>query len=187
MFVIAILSCSFISADQPEKVEALSSKVILESADGYFVLSDGSYWKVVQFVKRWRTPSEWWNNIALVPKNYECTPSDWFLGSQIEVFSKQETTLTVDEMNASNHETLKKCTHILWNARTDQGLFAIALDPADCIVQLHNDARSEGYNKGLRDGLQKSSKNSSEAYDKGYTDGYNAGFREGVQGVPTAN
>lgn len=158
----------------------LSSKVILQNTNGYFVLSDGSCWKAIAFSKRWRSIKEWWRNVQLVPKNYECIPNDWYLGTHIEVYSKYEN-LEVDEANASNQEDLKQCTHLLANTRTGQVLFAIALHPADCIVQLYNDSYGDGYSDGFSEGRMESHKNANDIYNSGYADGQKAGYAEGYQ------
>ncbi len=180
VIALALLSCLGLHASSIEKIEVLSSKVILQNTNGYFVLSDRSCWKAVGFAKRWRTPSEWWNNVQLVPENYECVPNDWFLGSQIQIYSKYEN-LEVNEANASNSEALKQCTHLLLNSRTGQVLFAVALEPAECIVQLFNDAYQDGHSVGYSQGRLKSYENATEIYNNGHADGYKSGYEEGFQ------
>lgn len=180
LIAIALFGFSVTYANNPEKVEALSAKVILLNTNGYFALSDGSFWKVISFSKRWRTLTEWWNNVQLVPKNYECVPNDWFLGSQIEVYSKV-TNLNIDEADAANQEDLRRCTHLLINSRTGQVLFAIALEPADCLVQLFNEAHEEGYNKGFNEGRMKGNQNATDIYNSGRAAGYRTGYAEGFQ------
>ncbi|MFI5334472.1 MAG: hypothetical protein ACHQT8_04825 [Chlamydiales bacterium] len=175
-----LLSGSIVQATDPERVETLSSKIVLHNTNGYFVLSDKSCWKVIAFSKRWRSLSEWWNNVQLIPKHYECLPNDWYLGTQIEVYPKAGN-LEVDEANAANQELLKQCTHILYNSRTEQVLFAIALEPADCIMKLFTDAHAEGFDKGYSEGRSKGTQNSIEIYNNGHTDGYRAGYAEGYE------
>jgi len=175
-----VLGCAFAEASEPEKIEALSAKVIMQNSNGYFAFSDGSCWKAIGFAKRWRTLSEWWNNVQLVPAEYECLPNDWFVGTQIQVYQKYGN-LTVSESDASNQDALKQCTHLLVNARTGQVLFAIALHPADCLVQLSNEAREDGYNEGFSKGRLKSYQNATEVYNDGYQAGYTAGFKDGVR------
>lgn len=180
LVLVTIFSCSAMYAGAPEKIEMLSAKAILENTEGYYVLSDGTCLKVVGFSTRWRTPSEWWNNVELVPKNYECVPNDWFLGAEIEVYSKYEN-LEINLENATNAEKLTQCTHLLFNTRTGQVLFAIWMHPAEFFVQLFNDAHKDGYNKGYKEGYHKQSKNSDEIYENGYSDGYKQGYSEGYQ------
>lgn len=159
----------------PEKSEALGAKVILKNGDGYFVLSDNSCWKAIYFSKRWRSVSEWWNDVKLIPENYECTPNDWTLGTPLELYPKWEN-LEVDEANAANQETLKQCTHLLVNSRTGQVLFAIALQPAECMIQLYNDAYKDGYNNAYDDGYNAGHR---DGHKVGYREGYNAGYTNG--------
>jgi hypothetical protein len=187
LITIAILSSSVMHADSsvmytdgPEKAETLSSKVILQNTNGYFVLSDRSCWKVIGFSKRWRSLTEWWNNVQLAPENYACVPNDWYLGSQIEVYPKYGN-LEISEGNASNQEALKQCTHLLVNTRTGQVLFAIALEPAECTIQLFNDAHEDGYDKGFHQGRLKTYQNANEIYNSGRAHGYKAGYTEGYQ------
>ncbi len=180
LVVLMVLSCSFTYIENTEKVETLSSKVILQNTNGYFVLSDRSCWKVLGFSKRWRSISEWWNDVQLVPQNYECVPNDWLLGAQMSIYPKFGH-LEVDEANAANRDELKQCTHLLVNMRTGQILFAMALEPADCIIKLFNDAHVDGYNKGLGEGNTQNSQNATRSYNQGRTDGYSAGYAKGFQ------
>src|ERR1700722_7093055 len=106
LITLAVFSCSVMHASDPEKIEAISSRVTLQNTNGYFVLTDGSCWKVMGFSKRWRSLSEWWNGVELVPAKYECVPSDWNVGSQIEVYAKHGN-LEVSEADASNQDALK--------------------------------------------------------------------------------
>lgn len=178
--VIAVFSCFVTYAGQGERMETLSSRVILKNTDGYFVLSDGSLWKAIGFKKRFRSPMEWWNDVQLAPTNYNCIPQDWHLGAQIEVYSKSGN-LEVDEANASNQETLKRCTHLLVNLHTNQVLFAIALYPAQGLVELFKDAYADGYDEGRIKARAEGFKNATESYNNGYSEGYKVGYKEAYQ------
>jgi hypothetical protein len=180
LVIAVVLSCSAVHANDVEKIETLSSKVILQNTDGYFVFSDGSCWKVIGFSARWRSLSEWWNNIQLVPANYGCVPNDWFLGTHIEVYPKRHA-LQVDEADASNHAALKQCTHLLVNTRTEQVLFAIALTPAECIVQLSKEMHKDGYDQGFHKGRLDTYTNAMNIYNDGYAAGCKIGYTEGYQ------
>ena len=150
--------CSVCQAGEPERVELLSSKVILKNGDSYFVLSDGSFWKAVTFAKRWRTASEWWNDTEIVPSEYECVPNNWHLGGEIWVYPKYGN-LAIDEKSASNYEAIHECTHLLVNDQTGQIIFAVALHPADCLIHIYNDAQKESYDEGYTKGRRASTQN----------------------------
>lgn len=190
MIAVAAFSVSFsqgfgyggTKTNEPERVAPISAKAILQNSNGYFVLADGTLWKAIGFSKRWRTLTEWWNNVQLVPENYECVPNDWFLGTDITVYSKYGN-LGIKESDASNEETLKQCTHLLVNNRTGQVLFAIALDPAAGLVSLFNDAHHDCYIKGYNEGRAKNYQNANEIYNNGYSDGYKEGYADGCQTV----
>lgn len=175
-----VVCCFSAYAGEPEKIETLSTKVIMQSTNGYFLFSDGSCWKVMNFQKRWRSPGEWWNNIQLVPQNYECLPNDWVLGSEIAIYPKYQN-MEVNLDNASNLEALKQCTHLLFNRRTGQVLFATSLHPSECITQVFNDANKEGYETGYNKGRLASYQNSAEVYEQGHKDGYKKGYTEGYR------
>ncbi len=177
--LMTILFCSAIHASWPERVESLSAKVILQNTEGYFVLSDGSCWKAIGFSTRWRSLNEWWNAVQLVPKNYECVPNDWYLGTLIEVYSKSGN-CQVNESDASNQEALAQCSHLFLNKRTEQVLFAIALHPADCIVRLFNESKKEGYDEGYSRGRLSNYQNGTDIYNKGRAEGYKVGYTDGV-------
>ncbi len=185
LFALALFSCSFGYASPAERVESLSSKAILKNTNGYFVLADGSCWKVVPFAKRWRSIGEWWNGVELVPANYNCVPNDWQLSTSIETYSKYEN-LAVNEADAGNQEELKQCTHLLVNGRTRQVLFAIELHPADCIVQLANEMHADGYQKGYDEGRLSGYKNSTDIYKEAHAAGYQIGYAEGCKAVAGA-
>jgi len=181
LLALVVLGCVALEAGQPQRTGlSVSAKVILKSKQGYFVLSDGTSWKVIGFEKRWRSLSEWWNSVQLVPENYECMPNDWYLGASIDVYPKYGN-LEVSEANASNQEDLKKCTHLLINTNTGQVLFAVGLDPATCLVQVFKDAYDDGYRVGYDAGKLSSYKNATEVYNDGHTDGYKEGYTEGYK------
>ncbi len=179
VFFALFLGCVVVNADC-QQVETIAAKVILQNTDGYFVLSDKSCWKVVGFSKRWRGPLEWWNNVQLVPPNYECVPNDWFLGTQIAIYSKYDR-LDVSESDASNQEILKQCTHLFVNMRTEQVLFAIAMEQGEGFTQLAKDMYKDGYDKGLFAGRQEGNKNNSESYNTGYSKGVKEGHAKGLR------
>ncbi|MGD2169559.1 MAG: hypothetical protein PVI40_04905 [Chlamydiota bacterium] len=186
LMIVAIISCSAIYANQPERVETLSAKIIKKNKEGYFVLADGSYWKAIGFSKRWRSLSEWWNNVELAPEQYDCVPDDWYLGSLIEVYPKYGN-LEISEADASNQEIIKQCTNLLVNNRTGQVLFAIELSPEECLVRLFEEARNEGYDEGYIEGTKKNYKNSAESYNRGHAEGYRVGYTEGYQAAINEN
>lgn len=175
-----LFAVSVMFANYPEKIDYLASKVILKNTDGYFALADGSFWKAITFVKRWRTPSEWWNSVELIPPSYECVPDSWVLGTEIQVFSKYGNNV-VNEANASNQEAIKQCTHVLVNARTGQGLFAISLHPADCLNQISKDVSKESFEAGFNKGRLESFQDATHAYNTGRQAGYQDGYQEGYK------
>lgn len=182
-FLIALLSCCAVYASVPEKVDTLSSKISWKNTEGYYVFSDDTCWKVFSFSKRWRSISEWWYDVKLVPENYECSPGDWTVGTPIEIYPK-DGNLEVDQANASNQEMLRRCTHLFYNSLTGQVLFAYALRPAECIVQLYNDGYATGYQEGVEVGYANGHKSGyqqghSSGYNEGYNEGYSAGYSSG--------
>jgi hypothetical protein len=151
--------------------EEISAAIVIDEQKAYFVLSDGSSWQVFPFVKRWRTPSEWWNGVELeAAKNYNCVPSDWYVGTEIAVYPREGHDLPGEE-NASNLEKLRQATHFLFNARTGQILFAVRLHPADCMRQIYDDGKATGYSTGHAIGYN-------SGYDVGYQLGEVAGRRK---------
>ncbi|MBI2743600.1 MAG: hypothetical protein HYX48_06760 [Chlamydiales bacterium] len=185
LIAVTLFACSTISAEEAERVESLSSKVIMKDSTGYFVLSDKSCWKAIGFSRRWRSLSEWWNNVQLAPETHECVPNDWYLGTEIEVYPKRDN-MQVKEADAANQDAIKQCTHMFVNSRTGQVLFAIALEPSVCIIQLHKEAYQDGHAVGFNEGRMKSTENAREirnaAYTEGHTIGYREGFRAAIEG-----
>ncbi len=165
MLITTVLFCSAAVAAEIDHIGLMTCKIKSDHHDhAYFTLSDGSCWKVFPFTKRWRSPLEWWRGVNLeVPEAYECAPNDWVVGADIETYLKYDA-LSVDETHASNAAQLKRCTHLLVNRHTHQILFAISLQPGDCLKQVFEEAYQQGLTKG------KSS---------GYRDGYNNGYNDG--------
>ena len=176
IFAISMIVVSAYAQDA--RVEKLNAKISLNGQEGYFVLSDQSCWKVISFEKRWRTISEWWNNAELITDEYLSGPDEWFQGADIQVHSKVDF-LHVNEANASNQNVLKQCTHMLVNASNGKILFAISLQPADCLAHLYQDAHKMGYNKGYNDGYYEKRENATEIRNQGYKEGYNKGYEHG--------
>ncbi len=136
---------------------ALVAKVTPSENSGYFIFSDGTFWKVSSFVKRWRGPIEWVSGTELsVPEIYECTVDKWSFGDLFEPYLKQGN-LQVNEADASNEAELKQHAHLLVNTRTHKVLFATPIHASDFMSQLYKEAyekgHSEGYNKGYYRGL----------------------------------
>jgi hypothetical protein len=146
LFLLICLFSSTLSAYE------LKAKAALSNTNGYYVLSDGSCWKVVALTPRWRSFSEWWEGIELnYPANYDCVPSNWRLGDEIEV-CPNDFLFEIDESVISNPKTIASCTHALFNRHTKEVLFGIPLDPASFLVTVFNSAYKDGYNSGYDDG-----------------------------------
>lgn len=144
----------------------------------YYMLSDGTFWTVTSFIKRWRTVGEWIRGDELyVPDHFVSSPGDWAAGQTIEIYSKYDH-LRIDESFAENVEALKQCTHLFVNTRTEKILFALPLDlhPADFMALLYNDGRNDGYDKGYEEG-----------YSIGHSYGYSAGYSIGYSSGQAAN
>lgn len=167
---------SFLSAE----TAALNSIVCLQDRTAYFVLSDRTFWKVMSFEKRWRSMSEWWNNVSLAPEEYDTTPSDWKRGTDIEIYSKAGN-LAVAEADASNQELIKQATHLLVNRRTAKILFAIAMEPGDCLTQLAEESRQDGFKEGVIEGRRTHHRSTTEAYENGHSEGYKSGCADGFR------
>ena len=174
LLLILFFACSSLHAYM-EQGEILSAKIPLQNGNGYVVLSDRSCWKVVVFTKRWRNLDEWWNNVQIVPENYECKLEDWHPGTPIAVYLKSENQIA-DEANASNQEDLRQCPYILVNRRTQKVLFAIPMEPAECLLTIFKEAYTEGHAAGYRIGY---STGTQASYTTGYELGYNNGYQEG--------
>lgn len=154
----------FASAYAGEPFGYLTAKILPAENKGFCIFSDGSFWQVTTFVKRWRSPLEWVSGVDLyVPPEYECTLKDWALGDEFEAYLKYGNS-RADESAASNQEDLKKCSHLLVNPRTGKILFATPLHPNDFVIELFNEAHGIGY---------------SEGYSKGYNSGYDWGYSSG--------
>lgn len=177
---LALFSCSFAEAQNLEKEEVLSSKICLQDQTGYFVLTDGSCWKVMGFVPRWRSISEWWNNVELVPDNYKCEPGQWVVGAAIQAYPKYGN-IEVNLADASNLEALNQCTHLLFNTRTGQVLFAIAMDTGHCLADVFREAYREGRVKGVEEGYAKARSDANTIYESGRAAGYQAGYAAGYK------
>ncbi|PIS03325.1 MAG: hypothetical protein COT85_00570 [Chlamydiae bacterium CG10_big_fil_rev_8_21_14_0_10_42_34] len=142
----------------------LVAKIIPSENQGYFILSDGTYWKVTTFQKRWRNPLEWLvGDEIYVPENYESSLTDWIFGDEFDAYPKYGN-LRVNEEDASNIKELKECSYLLVNPRTEKILFAIPLHPSDFVFELYNEGHDNGYRSG---------------YSAGRSDGYSLGYSTG--------
>ena len=189
LLAIFAMTCASMDASILERAGTLSSKVTFDDESGYFSLGDGSFWKVIGFTPRWRTLREWWNNVQLAPEEYYAHPKDWLIGTIVEAYPKYGN-LDVNESDATNQEALKQCSHLLYNTRTQQVLFAIELHPADLLIHLNQDAQKHGYNQGYAAGRNKAGVDYNQGFADGQTaanktsvnkenDAYNRGFSDG--------
>ena len=172
LFVFSCCSVSSFASTASPSSEFLIGKAATYEDEGYFILSDNSCWKVVGFVPRWRTISEWWAGTELLPAGYEVLPKDWSLGSVIEVYAKHQI-LSGNENNASNKDKLRSCTHLLICPNTGMTLFASPISSVDCMINASESSYNKGYNQGYHAGYSdgRSTTNAHE-YNQGYDDGY---------------
>ena len=164
----------------------LSEKISANDGSSFFVLSDGSCWRVYGFQIRWRGVVEWFRGVQLItPENCDCKPDDWVRGSDIEAYPRCDG-IDMDISDAGNLDALKKCTHILMNTKNEQILFGTPLLTGDCMIDVYNDAKVVGYNRGYSEGFSSGHQigqwtNEEEAYFKGHDDGYEEGYTAGYQ------
>lgn len=179
-FLFLVLGCISLHAEPV----SLVAKVVPQENLGYFIFSDGTFWKVCTFVKRWRGPLEWITGVELtVPENYECNLDTWSLGDFFEAYPKYGN-LQADESHASNEADIKKHSHLLVDIRTNKVLFATPIHPSDFTAELYNVGYNTGYNKGVDTGYYSGfDKGKTQGYDKGFSEGYStghdAGYRKG--------
>lgn len=177
--VLAVALCAqvFAGSEDLDDVYVLASKVDTEVLGSFFCLSDGSFWRVYDFQPRWRSIKEWWNDVSLVPHECKSHAKDWFLGSEIQVISRKEAQ-KIDLNDADNEKILKNCTHLLYNLAAQKYLFAVHLDPKDCLVQVYEESFSLGHKKGYTAGRLENSSESSKEFKKGYEAGYFKGLQD---------
>lgn len=156
------------TAAYAEPSMALVAKIVPTESRGYFIFSDGSFWKVSSFIKRWRTPLEWISGDEIyVPENYDCTVALWTLGDEFEAYPKYGNA-RVNDSDASNEDAIKSHSHILVNTRTEKILFATPVHPSDFTIQIYNEGYDEGHSVGYKKG-----------YSSGYSTGHTIGYSEG--------
>lgn len=176
LLILAIVPISFLKAVPVDNTGVIMGKVHTEGNKGYFILSDGTFWKAFSFTTRSRGPLEWLTGVELiVPDSYKCGLSEWVLGTEVDACPKYFT-LTVDESNASNQEDLKTCSHLLINKKSGKMLFAVPLHPVDCMDQIFQDGHTQGYAEGHTKG-----------YNSGYSLGYSLGYSAGESAAQTHN
>lgn len=163
LFVLSLFACASVCANGgPERTARLYSKAVFRDGNGYCVLSDGSYWEVVRFFPRERTLCEWWNNVELVPKNYDCGLGDWVVGEVIQTYSKHA--LKVNDADAGNKWSLKQCTDLLVNTRTGKVLFGVSMNPNPVLFlsQISQRFYKEGWDDGWDDGYNEKQRQKEE-------------------------
>jgi hypothetical protein len=170
--LVAFLSQTFAASEEANF--NLTSKVLINESTGFYTLSDGSFWKVFNFSPRWRTISEWWNDVKLIPEAYDTAPQDWYIGADLEVISKLDH-LDAKESDSSHKNLLARCTHIIRNTGSNKCLFAVELKPETLLVELYNDTYKSAYEKGYYKGQLSSDLDASKQYEKGYEAGYYQG------------
>jgi hypothetical protein len=157
------------------QAEVIQGSVIGGENTAYWILDDGSFWKVFSFVKRWRGPLEWFRGDDLgVPDSYQTSLDQWVSGTEIAVMSKSE--VAADFTNASNQEDLRQATHVIVHKHTGHTLFALSMSANHFLTSVFNEGkllgRSESYEKGKQDGFQRGfALGECEGYEKGFTEG----------------
>lgn len=173
---LCVLNMGLSASESKEHEDVLVSKVVVNDFSGFYSLSDGSIWKVMGLTPRWRTLSEWWNSIQIVPEDFECAINDFYVGANIQIIPKHEYEAFSDGC-ASNKNDLARCSHIILNKGTNKCVFAVALKPETAIVEVYNESFKQGYSSGYNKGRLATNV---EAYDQ-YEKGYQAGYQNGVK------
>lgn len=134
-----------------EQEASLAMSLGYQSHRGYFALSDGSYWKAVGLIARWRDPIEWIYGEELIPEDYLSMPRVWQVDEEIRTYLKRDSVNVkrVDLANLYDPVEFQKCSHLLFNVNREQGIFAVKLDIADCIVGVAYQAYENGYGEGF--------------------------------------
>lgn len=154
-----------------EEESKLCAKVIVQPSAGFYSLSDGSIWKVMGLEPRWRTISEWWNNVQIVPESFVCTVNDFYIGAKVKIVPKHEWT-SFDDGCAYNKEALARCSHIIVNTGTNKCVFAVALTPETALVEVYNESYKQGYATGYEKGCLSTNIEARNQYERGYQAGY---------------
>lgn len=174
----------FASADADEGT--LASKVIITDESGFYSLTDGSIWKVFGLRPRWRSISEWWNSVKIVPEDFECVINDFYPGAKLKLIPKNEYE-ALDISNAANKEALARCSHVLLNSHTGKCVFAVLLRPETAIVELYNESYKTGYSSGYQKGRLSTDVEAYNQYEKGYQAGYRNGVKDARSNTVNAN
>lgn len=171
--------------------DQILAKVCLKNDAGYFFLSNGTFWKIIPFKKRWRTLSEWWNGTEILSKDYQTRVKDWYLGAEVTIHPNQAMQDLI-ENTSSNVKELEKCTHILVNPNSRKVLFAILLTPGACMGDIYSNGRyegdQEGYSRGWNIGFAlgcamkgDQERARRESYNRGRQVGYDEGYQDGYR------
>lgn len=125
------------------QAETLEGVVTLHGDPSYFVLSNGQCYVALPFNKRWRTPSEWWNDVQIAEEYFDTDPADWQPGSRIDIYSIKE--FAIPFQNASNSTYLKQCTSVFINNSTGKVLLAYPISIVDCLLAVYQRGLDDGY------------------------------------------
>ncbi len=181
LVALCLFTTSFMRADESQTAEyagTLAGTILSGDTNGFFILADGSCWRTVSYVTRWRGPLEWWNGVDLnPPQGFQCTLKEWNLGAPIE-FHRRHGISGVDISNASNSAELNQCTHVMINQHTGHVVFGVFLTPTVAMMEIFKTGKAAGF----REGEEKGRKETREySYQAGYNVGHEEGFRKGHQ------
>jgi hypothetical protein len=176
---LCMMNAAVFAQESIEQEGVLASKVLIKDASGFYALSDGSIWKVMGLTPRWRTVSEWWNSIQIVPEDFECAINDFYIGAKLKIVPKHAYD-AFDDQCASNKEELARCSHIIINTDTNKCVFAVALRPETALVEVYNESYKQGYSTGYNKGRLSTNIEAYNQYEKGYQAGYQNGVKDAV-------
>lgn len=134
-----------------EQEATLSAKIMFDPSIGFYSLSDGSIWKVMSVTPRWRTISEWWYNVHIVPEHFECSIDDFCVGAKIKIMPRCEFEAFNDEF-IGNKEALAQCSHIFINTETNKCIFGMGFKSENALLEVCHEAYKFGYTYGYDDG-----------------------------------
>lgn len=186
LFCFFSLSFSLFADQSQEQESILASKVIITDSSGFYAMGDLSIWKVIGLSPRWRSLSEWWNGVQIVPEDFQCSINDFYVGAKLRIIPKHEYNI-FDDACAANKSDLARCSHVIVNTATNKCVFAIALRPETAIVELYNESYNQGYSLGYNEGRRRINVENYHQYEKGYRDGYKQGLKDALVNGPIHN
>ena len=149
-YIALALAWSLITAAhgaEPEQVEKIAASFDVSDSVGYFVLSDGTIWRVISAGEHTPDFLESFGGEQLLPEAYRTDTREWVRDADIELYPIESLPQSID-IGSPSRDLVPEATHIVVDIESGKALFAQRLPLIDGLAMVAKESRLAGVQEG---------------------------------------